>query len=184
MLPRRAPEISDAISYSISTRFNPTINSYWWRIGGAMIPQKPVALYNPTAGCGYAEGYAEIMKSWHSLSSPDMCGGLNMTIFNATDITASDASVPVGTPSGAATAFGLDGYKCGFAIAQECESFANRSDLLLSGLNTQSSQVFFECNLGIKSDYSKLPLAATTLDFYAQYDQILVIENGIMSCRF
>jgi len=186
MLPRRAPEIAAATTHSISTRFNPAINSYWWRIGGAMIPQKPVTLYNPNAGAGYAEGFAEIMKSWHSLSSPDMCGGLNLTTFNATDILDAnvDASVPTGIPSSATTSKGSAGYTAGFAIAQELESFANRSDLLLSGMNTLSSQVFFECNLGLKSDFSCLPLTATTLDFYAQYDQILVIENGIMSCRF
>ena len=186
MLPRRSVEIAAATSYSISSRFNPAINAYWWRIGGAMYPQKPVTLYNPSSVAGYGEAFAEIMKSWHSLSSPDMCSGLSMAQYNATDILTAnkDATVLPGFPSDAATALGLTSHKAAFAIAQECETFANRSDLLLSGLNTQSSQVFFECNLGLKSDFSCLPTIATTLDFYAQYDQILVIENGILSARF
>jgi hypothetical protein len=186
MCPRRAAEISDATSYSISSRYNPAINQYQFRCGGSTIPQKPVILYNPTSGCGYAEGFAEIQKSFHGLHRPDLCSGILATQFNATDILTAniDSTVPSGTSSGAATAVGANSYKAAFAIGQEFESFANRSDLLICGMNTLSSQLFWEANLGLKSDYSQVSLTSTVLDFYAQYDQILVIENGIMSARF
>jgi hypothetical protein len=186
MCPRRSIEIADALGYSISARFNPCISSYWWRIGAAMVPQKPIVLYNSTAVAGYAEAYAEIQKSFHSLGRADMCSGVVVAQYNATDVTTAnvDAKVPVFTASAAATSLGLTSYQAAFAIGQELETFANRSDLLLSGLNTLSSQVFWECNLGLKADASLTPLTNHVLDFYCQFDQILVLENGILSARF
>ncbi len=73
------------------------------------------------------------------------------------------------------------GYKNGFVIAQELESFAQRSDVMLAGMNTLSSQVFFECNIGNTTGAG--PTAAYTLDFYAWYDHILVLENGLLSVK-
>jgi hypothetical protein len=63
-------------------------------------------------------------------------------------------------------------------IAQELETFCQRGDVLLSGMNTLGSQVFFECNIGTA------PGGLYTLDFYAYADVIYVLENGLLSVRF
>jgi hypothetical protein len=63
-------------------------------------------------------------------------------------------------------------------IAQELESFAQRSDVLLSGMNTLSSQVFFEAQI------DTITTDIYTLDFYAWYDHIMVIDQGIMSIKY
>ena len=77
------------------------------------------------------------------------------------------------------TAAKLLSYQNAFAIAQELESFAQRSDVIISGLNTNSSTVFFEGNV------TTAPTAAYTLNMYAAYDHILVIDpNGLISIKY
>jgi hypothetical protein len=44
--PRRSTEISSATSYSLSSRVNPNISSYFYRIGASLIPSRPVDLDN------------------------------------------------------------------------------------------------------------------------------------------
>ena len=57
--------------------------------------------------------------------------------------------------------------------------WAMRSDVLISGMNTLASQVFFECNLSANA-----LVAAYTLDFFANADIIYVLENGLLSARY
>ena len=170
MLPRRSSD-QVAASYAISSRVNPFISSYFWRIGASQIPNKPVVLENSANTGSYAEGYAELLKSWHGLHTVDNSCALGLQYNIA-------PSAIAGTQVAQASAVGGNAYKNGFVIAQELESFANRTDVLLSGLNTLSSQVFFEATI------STDPATTFTLDFFGWYDHILVIENGIMSVRF
>ena len=90
-----------------------------------------------------------------------------------------DAAVAANQIIGIGTNVEANSYKNGFAIAQELESFAQRSDVLLSGMNTLSSQVFFETQIGATA-----PTSAYTLDFYAWYDHIMVIDQGIISIKY
>lgn len=177
-LPRRATEITDALSYSVSSRINPNIASYWWRLGSALIPTKYVTLAN--AGglvASYAEGFMEIQKAFHSLGNTDMTGSLAFDFYNVADV-AENAVTGNGGVVGKSTA--ANSFKNGFAIAQELETYANRSDTLLSGTNTLSQQTFFECNIGATA-----PATNYTLDFYSNYDQIIIKDNqGILSVRF
>ena len=71
VLPRRALkylELINSYSYSLSSRINPNISSYWFRIGISIVPQKAVDLYNTSTTGGYAQAFAEVMKSWHGLN--------------------------------------------------------------------------------------------------------------------
>jgi hypothetical protein len=172
LCPRRANEINGASSYSISSRINPNISWYWWRIGGSIVPQKYVVLENANTTGGYGEAFIEIMRSFHSLDSSVNASSLPQTYFNVTD-KASDLTQLTSTIN-----TGLNSYQNGFSIAQELESFSQRSDLLISGMNTLSSQCFFECQI------NTAPTGNYTLDFYAQYDVIYVLENGLLSARF
>ena len=175
LCPRSSLVTGVSNAYSISGRVNPNFASYWWRIGSALIPSKPVILENANSTGGYAEALAEIQKSFHSLDSNANSCAVPFNYFNRADSLRPGGSAGDKFPVylGDATYYGA------FAIAQECESFAQRSDLLISGLNTLSTQVFFEANIS-----SVAPTHGYTLDFYAWYDHIMVLEDGILSVRF
>ena len=176
LLPRRSTEIIDSMSYSLASRANPGIDQYWWRVGSALIPQKFVTLKSSTGlVAGYGEAFMEIQKSWHSLSHAELTGCIGQGVYSTADV--ADTSVGgtgITTPSTASSS-----HQNAFAIAQELETYANKTDVLISGLNTLSAQTFFECNIGTG------PTTGYTLDFYAQFDMILVKDqNGILSVRF
>jgi hypothetical protein len=176
--PRRNTEVANLLAYSLSSRVNPMIQTYWWRIGSLLVPQKPVTLVNSNTTGGYAEGYAETMRALHSLNNASYGSSLGIATYQIAD--AADATVgDGGTNSGVQAVFtGANSYKNGFMIAQELETFCQRGDVLLSGMNTLGSQVFFECNIGTA------PGSIYTLDFYAYSDCIYVLEGGLLSVRF
>lgn len=170
LAPRRA---SDQIlgSYSIGSRVNPNISQYNWRIGSNLIPSKPVVLINSQNTGAFAEAYTEMLRAFHSLHSVSNSSCLGATEYNVCD------TKPAGTTVTTATAAGDTAYRNGFVIAQECESFANRNDVLVSGMNTLNNQVFFECQVNSATSESY------TLDFFAWHDMIMVLENGVITVR-
>ena len=173
LLPRRNTEIASSASYSLSSRANPNFNQYWWRIGSAIIPSKAVYLENTGNTGGYGEAYAELLKSWHALHTI-----INTSVLGP-EYVVGDAAITDCPQIAISTNTAANSYKNGFVIAQELESFAQRSDVLLSGMNTLSSQVFFEAQLG-----TTLGAAPYTLDFFAWYDHIMVIDQGIISIKY
>jgi hypothetical protein len=174
LLPRRN---TDAIQtrYTLSSRVNPNFATINYRIGASIVPSKFIVLENSNTTAGFAEAMAETYKAFHALNTSLMTGVLTSEMYNARDdellLTPCAAAASVDPATTHANAF---------CLAIECESFSNRGDVLLSGLNTLSSQIFFESNnisaCGVCQSY--------TLDFYANYDSILVLENGILSVRF
>ena len=187
MLPRRSVEVNSLTSYSTSCRINPCIQSYWWRVGAYLVPQRFVTLQNATNTGGCAEGFIELQKAWHGVNRPEMSSGINYLTYNAVDLGTADATVGgvavTGLPALASTALGATSYQYGFAIAQEMESFAQKDGLLLSGMNTLTSQVFWEANIGWGAT-NQAPQTSYVLDFYSNFDIILMLENGILSARF
>lgn len=170
-LPRRNTEVSSETSYSLSSRVNPNFSSYFWRIGSAIIPSKSVVLENTTTA-GFAEAFAEIQKAWHSLDTPNNASCCNGQVYCTTDSQTATYSNIYSISTGA------NSYKNGFAIAQELESMAQRSDILMSGTNTLSSNIFFETNI------NTAPATTYTLDFYANYDHIIVLQDGLLTAKF
>lgn len=181
LCPRRQSEIATAVqtSYSVSSRVNPLIQTYWLRCGAYVIPNKYVILQSASNTGGYAEAYAEIQKSFHALTAPQYASGITYNQFNVSD--ALDSTIG-GVDVNGGVVLGKtanNSYNNAFAIAQELETWSNRSDVIISGMNTLASQIFFEANLtGTTSANSY------TFDFYANYDHILVLENGILSAKF
>ena len=148
------------------------ISQYWFRIGSAIIPSKAVYLEASGNTGGYGEAYAELLKSWHALHATSHSSAL------AVEYSVADAGVATTQIVDIASNVEANSYKNGFVIAQELESFAQRSDVLLSGMNTLSSQVFFEAQIDT-------PVTnAYILDFFAWYDHIMVIDQGIMSIKY
>ena len=144
-------------------------------IGGVLVHTFYLRNLNANTTGGYAEGFAEIQKSWHSLNHAEYASSMNYSTFNTADIV--DATCGV-----TAVATGTSSYQNAFAIAQELETFAQRSDVMLSGLNTLSYQIFFEANIGNTAGTG--PAAAYTLDFFGCYDIILVLDAGLLSAKF
>ena len=170
LCPRRSTEIVNVQAYSVGSRINPNFAYYWFRIGSAIVPPKAVYLENSGNTGGYGEAYAELLKSWHDLHTVANSTALG-TEYNVADATITNCPQ-------VALQTGANSYNNGFVIAQEMESFAQRSDVLLSGMNTLSSQIFFETTI------NTAPGNTYTLDFFAWYDHIMVIDRGIISIKY
>ncbi len=197
-LSRRTTEVSSATSYSLSSRVNPQIANYWWRCGSVLMPARYVTLWNPQTTSNFSEAFAELQKNFHSLTNPDYAGSIPFTQYNVVDAN-TDVTVGGNTTTGGVVALstGVNSYKNGFAIATEVETFAQKSNLLISGLNTLNSNIFFEANIGIgagsalggngvANTYAAItgPATAYNLNFFANFDIIFAIENGILTARF
>jgi hypothetical protein len=187
MCPRNSTNINNPYVYSISSRVNPLISQYFLRIGSYLLPSKPITIQsNNNQTGGYAEGFMEIVKSFHSLSQPSYSAGMDQSYFSVAD---SSDSTTGGGINGAGAVSGPSPYALsylnGFAAAIELESFAGRSDCIVSGLNTLSTNCFFEG--GITSNYGPTNVATTNnyiLDFYANFDIIFMISNGLLTAKY
>lgn len=169
---------------SLSHRSNPAISSWNMRISGAIIPQKPCILEGNLSG-GYAQGAIMIQESFHALSSPDLAVGLPGTSYNVRN-TGTVAGAPIITVAVNAAASQAangalvlsTGVNAGFALAIELETYNQRSNLLLSGINTLSDNLFFEYTANTPTN------APFIMNSFAVYDQILVLQNGILTARY
>ena len=167
-------------AYRKSASVNPNFSYVYWRVGSSMYPNKPIYLINTNTGQG-AEGFAELLKSFHALSSSTG----NTTIVSPQYNTASIATLGwnVATPIGA-VAGQLGSHYNAFALGLELESFSNRTDTILSGVSTLNSQVFLTAGVYTGQTVGGAGNLNFTLDFFAQMDMILVIQDGTMSAKF
>ena len=165
--PRPAARTIQKEAYSIGYRLNPNIQSYFWRLGGALVPQRPVVLINSSSTGGYSEALFEFGKCF---KTPSGSSTLRADFYNV----AKTANAQMG----AVTTPGATTSTAAFAIGQEFVTFSGKNDVLLSGINTLSNNIFFEC------DVSSSGNDAMTLNFFANYDILFVIQDGICSSRF
>jgi hypothetical protein len=172
-IPRRATEINAATSYSLSSRVNPSIDNYQWRVGGSVIPNKPVNLRNANTTGNFTEAFMELLRSWHSVNSSDCAGSLPLDYYNVNDAAISLTSV-------SAPGTGTLSYKNGFVIAQELQVFSNRNNLLLSGINTLGQNIYFDANIStaVSADY--------TLNFFGNFDILYILDKqtGVLQVKF
>ena len=193
-----AQGVNTTAAYRKSCSINPNMSSYYFRIGSAIYPNKPVYLLNNGfVGTG-AEGMAELMKSFHSFSSTSGNPSLLHQQYNVCAGTANlglsgwaIGAIPVNKANGV-----IDTHNNSFAIGLECQSFSNRNDTILSGISTLNSQVFFTGSIysgaiagGTLSTqtvgvYNAANTNGYTIDFFSQMDMILVIQDGIMTAKF
>ena len=172
-IPRRSTEINGATSYSLSSRVNPNFDNYQWRVGGSVIPNKPIQLINSNTTGGFAEAYIELLRSWHSVSSSDCAGSLPFDYFNVANTAIVNAGVIA--PNTTSTS-----YKNGFVIAQELQVFSNRNSLLLSGINTLGQNIYFDAAIStsVGADF--------TLNFFANFDILYILDRqtGVLQVKF
>ena len=143
----------------------------------------------------------ELQKSFHALVSPEYTGSCTYANYNVCDNTIDFGVGGFGAGGGVLAAPSnapANTYKNAFALALETESFSGKSNVLLSGLNTLNSNIFFEANIGYASATAlggngasntftngiTGPTNIFTLDFYANFDIIYAIQDGVITARF
>ena len=143
-LPRRSTEIVSALAYSLSSRINPNFQTWYWRVGSLLIPQKPITISNASTTGSYAEGCIECIKAIHGLNNANYGSTIGITQYQVADAAdALDGDGALGTYSVLAPNTAANSYKNAFIIGQELEVFSGRNDTLLGGMNTLGSQIFF-----------------------------------------
>ena len=167
-------------AYRKGSSICPNFSSFYFRIGSSIYPNKPIYLQNGTLVGNYAEAYAELLKSFHMFSSSIGNSALTYNMYNVA-ATSTNAVAQNFVPASASTNAGTCNNS--FAIGLECQSISNRSDVLLSGISTLNSQIYFTgvvggTNAGGTNGYNYV------MDFWAAMDSVLVIENGIMRAIF
>ena len=182
--PRRNTEIVSALAYLLSFRINPNFQSWYWRVGSLLIPQKTITISNASTTGSYADGYIECIKAIHGLNNANYCSTIGIRQYQiayAADVLDGDGVSSNYSVLGPNTAG--NSYENAFIIGQELEVFSGRNDTLFGGMNTLGSQIFFEASIG-----STGPGAGYTLDFFAFADCIFIKQdfryNKIISiCR-
>ena len=165
-------------AYRKSCSINPNLSYYYFRVGSSIYPNKPVYLVNGSIVGSGGEGYAELLKSFHALSSTRGNAALLYSNYNVAQEATQGFAAAFG-PAGKNTAT-VDTHANAFAIGLECQSFSNRNDTILSGISTLNSQIYFTG--GIIS--GKTAGVACTIDFFSQMDMVLVLQDGILSAKF
>lgn len=169
--PRRNTEIALQTAYSISSRINPNIDSYYFRVGSLCLPQKPIMLANANTTGGYAEGFMELLRSQHSNTDLGFAPSISRALYNVADVATNYGVVGPGLTNGS--------YANAFAIAQEFESISNRSDVILSGTNTLNLQIFHDYTI------TTAPGAVYTMNYFALFDHLITLDpTGLLSCRW
>jgi hypothetical protein len=139
----------------------------------------------------------EIQKSFHSVTSAEYTGSCPYAQYSVCDGTVDLGVGGFVTGGVLAPSTTTNSYLNAFALALECESFSGKSNVLLSGLNTLNSNIFFEANIGYApctaltgggaaNTFGAIagPTQAFTVDFYADFDIIYVIQDGQLTARF
>jgi hypothetical protein len=174
--------VNATAAYRKGSSINPNFQSFYFRIGSAVYPNKPIYLVNQgTVGTG-AEAYAELLKSFHALASSSGNSCLTNYQYNV-----------AATPNQGWTQNNVPGSKIqnltdtannAFMIGLECQTISNRNDTILSGISTLNSQVFFTGTIQTGATAGGANNYNYTCDFFSSMDMILILENGILSAKF
>ena len=174
--------VNASAAYRKSSSVNPNLASYYFRVGSSMYPNKPVYLMSSQSGTG-AEGYAELLKSFHALSASIGNSSLSFSNYNvATTATLGFAQAFVAAAK--TTAVAQDTFANSFAIGLELQSFSNRSDTILSGISTLNSQVFFTGTIFNGLTAGGVDNRDIVADFFGQMDMIIVLQNGLLTAKY
>ena len=172
-------------AYRKSSSINPNISSYYYRVGSSIFPNKPVYLISSQQQTG-AEAYAELLKSFHALSTTEGNPSLMFNQYNvaATAVGGWKINIDPGVANfSQITTTGT--HANAFAIGLELESFSNRNDTILSGISTLNSQIYFTATINSGSTAGGTNNYSYTAQFFSHMDMILVIdEAGVMSAKF
>jgi hypothetical protein len=168
-------------AYRKSSSINCNISSYFFRVGSSIYPNKPVYLISGQQQTG-AEGYAELIKSFHALSTTEGNPSILYNQYNVCATSVGGWAVNYG-PAAQSTTAGT--HNNAFCLGLELESFSNRNDTILSGISTLNSQIYFTANIYTGTTAGGTGGYNYTAQFFCAMDMILVIdEAGVMSAKF
>ena len=169
-------------AYRKSSSISPNASYIYYRIGSSLYPNKPIYLLNGSLVGNGSEAYAELMKSFHALSSSI---GNTSILYNQYNVSATALQgFAAGYTPVAKTGAQIDTHGNAFCLGIECQSFSNRNDSILSGISTLNSQIYFTCGIQSGQTAGGASNFNYTIDFFSQMDMILIIRDGIMSARF
>jgi hypothetical protein len=160
-------------SHRINPFFSSTVNcSVQYSIGSAYYPSTPIR--------SAPELFVELQRYYHNLANPNITGVINGQNYT---VTADPAALITNVAGGAAgsTAAEIATYFNGtgtgiFGI--NLDQISNRSDVMASGISTQSSNIIANFTYG-----TPYTAGGMRLDTYVHLDMLVVIENGVLSIR-
>ena len=158
---------------------SPNLSQFYVRCGVSNIPNKPISFQNGSLVGTFAEPYAELLKSFHALSSSIGNSCITFPMYNVQQTATQGVSGPC-LPVNKAGNTAIDTYGNAFAIGIELQSFSNRNDTILSGLNTLNTSLFMTAIIGS----GQTAVNNTTIDIFAQMDMILVLQDGLLSAKY
>jgi hypothetical protein len=127
-----------------------------------------------------SEAFSELLKSFHSLDTMHGNSALIYSQYNVSAAAMGNWTAPFGC--GLKSAAVIDTSNNAFCIGQEFESFCHKSDTILSGLSTLNTNLFF--TYGVIAGADGTGATVITAEFYAQYDLILVLQDGYISAKY
>jgi hypothetical protein len=174
--------VNASAAYRKGASINPNLSYFYYRIGSSLYPNKPIYLLNGSLVGTGSEAYGELLKSFHALSSSIGNTALTHQSYNVASTATQGFAVNYGP--GAKNNAVVDTHGNAFAVGLECQSFSNRNDTILSGISTLNSQIYFTGGI-----YTGLTAGGTgnynyTIDFFAQMDMVLILQNGVLTARF
>lgn len=162
-LTTRSKHMGAARYYAMgSNKFN--LDSYNVRIGSRVVPAQ--------APRSVAEFFTEVLKA---LGSP---ADLNQCCWVDRDTYSQETPVLNTEAADLASATGVEGQ---FMVGLDCESYSGASsDAIYQGMNTSTEDVYWVLN------YTDPGVAAIVVRFdtYAMFDQLIVIQDGLMMAQY
>ena len=141
-----------------ATRYG--LTSYTCRIGSRVIPSEPMTTT--------AQFVSETERAFGSASSR-----ISPSSYDYSQVT---TDLPNTLIAGAANA--AIPSSC-FTIGIETESYSSaQMGSVYQGLNTSTDDIFFQPTFGPQADL------AVKIDVYASYDQLITIDNGVVSVQY
>lgn len=74
-----------------------------------------------------------------------------------------------------------NGTQATFCVGLELESFANKSDVIMSGISTLGQNVFFEATYVAANNTFT---GNWTVDAFASYDVLFTLQDGVLTAQF
>lgn len=122
------------------------MSQYQFRVGSVLMPQAPVTSGSGTNAVGWrSEMMQELLRSFHKIGGAGQPAALNLLSWNRGN---------------------SDGFHGSFCVGLELESFANKSDVIMSGVSTLGQNIFFEASYTT----SAIAMDAKYIDAFASYD--------------
>ena len=153
-------ETTGAVTYYPVSSNKLSLNSYQFRIGSEVLPS--------TAPTTDADFYNEALKCFSSLADLDAQPSIDVDAFTQNRAVVMDSFIENVTSNSGSFLVGID-----------CEAYQNADkSSIFAGMNTNTSDIFYQP--------THAAIAAITVYYtaFANFDSVLVCENGVAYTRF